>query len=194
MKRLTQKGFTLVELMVVVAIIGILSSIAIPQYQKFQARARQTEAKIGLGGIWAMETAWSPDNGSFSGCLGDIGFARDGVRFYYIMGFSDISSSLCGPTGDKPCVGYRWDAASGAQTIGCTAGDGHSYFSANARVGAATASTTDLASAGTVNSGTGLLIEGTAFTAGAAGNVFGDKVDTWTVNEKKDIKNTGNGI
>ncbi len=56
-------GFSLVELMIVVAIIGILSALAIPQFTAFQARARQAEARTNLSHIYNLqETFFSANN------------------------------------------------------------------------------------------------------------------------------------
>lgn len=61
----SQVGFSLIELMIVVAIIGILATIAIPKFRSFQARARKAEAKTMLNQIYTLEEAWNMDQGSW---------------------------------------------------------------------------------------------------------------------------------
>jgi type IV pilus assembly protein PilA len=60
-----KKGFTLIELMIVVAIIGILAAIAIPNFLRFQARSKQSEAKQNLGSIYTAYTSYFSDNNTY---------------------------------------------------------------------------------------------------------------------------------
>lgn len=63
MKRLrkNQKGFTMIELMVVVVIVGILAAIAIPIYGKYVKQARTTEATGRIGEIITASKAWAQE-------------------------------------------------------------------------------------------------------------------------------------
>ena len=62
-----QKGFTLIELMIVVAIIGILAAIAIPNFLTYQLKSRQAEAKTNLQAIRTSEIAFQAEKGCYIG-------------------------------------------------------------------------------------------------------------------------------
>lgn len=74
-----QKGFTLIELMIVIAIIGILAAIAIPAYQNYTIRAQVSEANSLVGGVETAFDECFANKGDASagkcGSLTDVGIA-----------------------------------------------------------------------------------------------------------------------
>lgn len=80
------RGFTLIELMIVVAIIGILAAIAIPNFIKFQARSKQSEAKANLKGLFTSQKSYFQEKDRYSALAGAIGFAPErGNRYAYVL-------------------------------------------------------------------------------------------------------------
>src|SRR6478752_9747740 len=90
--RKLQKGFTLIELMIVVAIIGILAAIAIPNFIKFQARSKQSEAKANLKAIFTAQKAFFQEKDRFSTLTGEVGFEpeRNNRYAYFLTGTGTI--------------------------------------------------------------------------------------------------------
>ncbi|OFZ30208.1 MAG: hypothetical protein A2622_10210 [Bdellovibrionales bacterium RIFCSPHIGHO2_01_FULL_40_29] len=91
-----QAGFSLIELMVVVAIIGILSAIGIPQYAKFQAKARTSEAKVALSALYQAEKAFQLEWNGYTVDLNNVGFAVEGTGLRYVTGFQ--TAQTCNAT------------------------------------------------------------------------------------------------
>ena len=84
------EGFTLIELMIVVAIVGVLAAIALPNFSKFACRSKQSEARIALKAIFVAEESYRAEFSQYlSGAEADMaimGFAhKPGSRRRYVL-------------------------------------------------------------------------------------------------------------
>lgn len=80
--RKQHKGFTLIELMIVVAIIGILAAIAIPNFLRYQAKTKQSEAKSNLGSIFTSQVTYFGEEDVYASTIANLGWAPEGTTRY----------------------------------------------------------------------------------------------------------------
>ncbi len=95
-QRRKQKGFTLIELMIVVAIIGVLSAIAVPAYKDYVTKSEVASAVATLKSIITPAELYYQENGSFpstSAALNSVGVGNNVVRTG-TLGFSSNAISI----------------------------------------------------------------------------------------------------
>jgi type IV pilus assembly protein PilA len=92
--RMGQKGFTLVELMIVVAIIGILSAVAVPNFKRYQAKSKTSEAKIQLAAAYTAEQSFYGDFGIYHQCFTYMGFdpRKEEDNRYFAIGINGTAA------------------------------------------------------------------------------------------------------
>ena len=94
MKKSLQQGFTLIELMIVIAIIGILAAVAIPSYNDYLARAQVTEATGLTNGMKTAIKEWYSDRGFYPAAPGSIGGSTTGKYVATIVFTSNGTTGL----------------------------------------------------------------------------------------------------
>ena len=106
-----QKGFTLIELMIVIAIIGILAAIAIPAYQNYTIRSQVTEG-LSLADGWKTSISeYYAQNGAFpTGCSANGNAAGGLMVCAGVTSGKYVAGVIVGPTAGQIVITYGLEA------------------------------------------------------------------------------------
>jgi type IV pilus assembly protein PilA len=210
--KLHRAGFTLVEMMVAVALIGVLASVTVPNFKKYQAKSKAVEAKMQLALIYTSQTGFYQIYDMYATCLDHMGYdpKADKPKRFYAIGFPNIVANI--DTGFyNSAVGERLPSSACPRTLGEISNK--SIFLAGKSIGSSAMDSLAQFKAATPNfsnalddslgpfsneehSGLGTqTVEDTkVFTVAAAGYIDASAVtpiesSLWTVNHLKEIVN-----
>lgn len=171
----SQKGFSMIELMMVVVIIGILAGVGIPQYQKFQMKAKQSEAKSLLTGMYTAQKAFYAEWSQYYADFNAVGYGLEGNLGYFV-GFR--SGGVNGPA-NHPNPTYR-NRAGSVFHAGLFCG-------ANCNFANSKSNASHLPGTAVVSGAPGTATH--RFVFGAAANLDNDpRRDRWTINSSKQFE------
>ena len=125
-------GFTLLELMIVVAVIGILAAIAVPSYEKYVMQSRRTDAKNAVLDLASREERLFSDNNAYTNSAPALGYGTTsafplainatGQSYYNLSvpsvttatatvpaGFTGLATPTGNQTADSTCYAYQID-------------------------------------------------------------------------------------
>lgn len=186
-----QSGFTLVELMIVVAIIGVLSAVAVPNFKKYQAKAKTSEAKVQLAAAYTAEQAFFGDFGIYASCLSYMGYdpSDELMSRYFAIGFDvGLDINVTSYTSAKNS-GMSATQCPATFTVVNSAGAGRNNFPGGKTIGSSAAATTVVGSL----LGDQSIDTKMTFTIAARGFISSKDVKTgsqWIINENKVMTNT----
>ncbi|MAZ48783.1 MAG: hypothetical protein CME65_09475 [Halobacteriovoraceae bacterium] len=145
-----EQGFTLVELLMVVAIMGILASVSSVYYNYYRAKSKSTEAKLVLSSIYTSEEIMYNAFDMYSNCLDDMGFEMPAASArHYAVGFPTITANI---DPDTHNLAISNGLAVGSCPRDLAPSEGQTFFTANTGAGSAVADASAFAAAMTSTS------------------------------------------
>lgn len=99
----SRSGFSLVEVVIVIVLIGVVVTLGIPNYKKFVHKARKSEAKEALAGLYTVEVGFFNEHNAYGNNIEKVGFRMDAQNLMYSVGFP-AGGNCSNDTNKKPLI------------------------------------------------------------------------------------------